>query len=346
MEEHKNIDRLKEWVCPAPFNDFMILNTVWSVCCPEWVRDKHEYALTDITDVKQYWESNKVQELRETVSDGSYSKCKIDTCPRIQTVLNYTDDEWERYKKKPEYLSQQFFSLSSRENPRLVYLNFDEACNLKCKTCRLSQITNQNNPHRDEVPVLLETVERQFAQDVEVLNLDGAGDVFYSKTFREWLQNFDPSKYPKLEKLMLITNGLLFTEKMWNSMTKVRPYVKDLHVSVDAASPESYKDIRGGDWDILMKNVNFWRKIPTLEHVTFNMVVQRRNQHELVKFFNTFFKKFAHLGDRFLIYFTMVEDWGHLPKEEYLSLRPDMDVVKEQMKILRPHYNRIHSNLW
>jgi len=349
MAEIKNLDRLNDWICPAPFNDLMILHNEMSVCCPEWTMEHPPIRMhtnLERQSLRRHWYGEYLTNLRKTVSDGSYSMCKKETCPRIQHILNMSDEEWVNWKNGPEALYRH--ELHVRSSPRLVYLNFDEACNLKCPTCRLGLITNQNNINKSAVPVLLETFEREFAKEVEIINLDGAGDVFYSKTFREWLQNFDPLKYPQLKKLALITNGQLFNEKMWNSMPTAQPYMKDLFVSIDAASKETYEQIRlGGDWDILMDNVEFWTTLP-LDHIGFNFVAQKKNQHEIYDFFIYFYEKFMMSTFRGQLHFemTLVENWGHLDLDSYEALLPDEDVVKAQMAKLKPYTRWVHSNLW
>lgn len=349
MAQLKNLDRLKEWTCPAPFNDLMILHNQLDVCCPEWLAEYSPIKMEteeDLKDLKKHWNGPFLNDLRKTVKDGSYSMCSKTTCPRIQRILNMPEKEWQEFKNGPEWLHQ--YELYQSASPKLVYLNFDEACNLKCPTCRLGLISNQNNKNASKVPILLETFEKQFGRDVRMINLDGAGDVFYSKTFRKWLQEFDPQKFPSLQRLQLFTNGLLFTEKMWNSISKAQPYMKDLFVSIDAASKETYEEIRlGGSWDILLENVDFWLTLP-IENIGFNFVAQKKNQHEISDFFYLFHEKAMMSDYRGNVYFhfTMVEDWGHLDLDSYEAMLPDEDVVKSEMIKLRPFFKKIHSNLW
>jgi MoaA/NifB/PqqE/SkfB family radical SAM enzyme len=84
----------------------------------------------------------------------------------------------------------------------------------------------------------------------------GSGDPFYSKIYRDYLLNFDITKYPKLEQLQIITNGNLLDEPLWKKM-KATPYIKTIEISIDAATKETYekKTRWNGQWDRLIENL-------------------------------------------------------------------------------------------
>jgi hypothetical protein len=116
--------------------------------------------------------------------------------------------------------------------------------------------------------------------------ITGSGDPFYSKIYRDYLINFDASKYPNLQDIQIITNGILLTEKMWGSL-QAKLFIKTIEISVDAGTKETYENVTrlNGDWDKLIENMKFLSKQSSISNMIFSMVVSQYNYKEMHTFY-------------------------------------------------------------
>ena len=97
-------------------------------------------------------------------------------------------------------------------------------------------------------------------------NVTGGAEPFFSKTMMRFMREFDASKFPKLKKIHLHTNGTLWNENAWKAITPVHKYISTCEISMDAGTREVYNIVRlGGDWDKLMNNIDFVLTIPTIK---------------------------------------------------------------------------------
>jgi hypothetical protein len=234
---------LKNFICPAPFRDFMIFDKSTNVCCPEWFdldymvekypdkfKDKGRpfpnYAtrITDRNDLMSNWHNEFHTDLRESIKDGSYSFC-TKMCPFINKAYSLSESEFVRDGFFQEWTRSAIRGKLDLNNPvpQKVYFNFDTSCNLKCPSCRLDLIPNGKS---EDAELTLEAVETQFAGSITSITCTGSGDPFYSNVFREWLINFDPKLWPNLKDVFLVTNGNMLTEKIWNKLDKIKPYIQ------------------------------------------------------------------------------------------------------------------------
>ena len=71
----------KDYACTAPFSYSEITNDGQYLCCPGWLP-------TDVNDTdnfKDNFHSNKSNEIRESILDGSYKFCKENLCPHLSS---------------------------------------------------------------------------------------------------------------------------------------------------------------------------------------------------------------------------------------------------------------------
>ena len=123
--------------------------------------------------------------------------------------------------------------------------------------------------------------------------ISGCGDPLASKIHRDFLKNFDSKRYQKV-RIKLQTNGLLLTPEMWKSISKCHYAIDWISISIDAATKETYKMNRGGNFDKLLKNLEFvsnLRKRKLIETFNINFVVQANNFREM--------RQFVDLGKRY-----------------------------------------------
>ncbi len=142
-------------------------------------------------------------------------------------------------------------------------------------------------------------IEKEFGESSKSIMLSASGDPVYSKLYREYLINFDVTKYPNLDFIHLITNGVLLDAKMWNSF-KAKPYIKTLDISIDAGNKETYENIvrLNGDWDKLMDNIKFLCKQDEIDTLMFSMVVCKYNYKEMLQMYEVIMDILKDITDK------------------------------------------------
>tara|TARA_Y100000310_G_C20341744_1_gene650135 strand:- start:2 stop:616 length:615 start_codon:yes stop_codon:yes gene_type:complete len=147
------------------------------------------------------------------------------------------------------------------------------------------------------------------------VNITGSGDPFGSKLFRELLFNIDCKKCPNLW-INLQTNGVMFTEKVWNKMHKIHKNINTVIVSYDAGTEETYNKIRvGGHWGQLQRNMEFLSRLRSeklINELRIDYVVQENNYREMAEI--------IRIGKDLKVdkvYFSVVVNWGTWTSSEF-----------------------------
>ena len=363
---------LKNYICRAPFEDFMVFpNSTWS-CCPDWMEIPFEewshLNPGETKDLKDVWFNDINTKVREGILDGSYKYCSKTKCPFLSKLINTDEDvllnEFESNYGQSVYFGyfykrEEFFkkyNLSETDSkwklfPRLIYFNFDYACNLKCPSCRLDTIPNRKDKMVDNI---LKDINEQFSNDVEMIHITGSGDPFYSNVFRKFMQTFDYKRYPKLKQIYIVSNGNMWTQEMWESVKAIHPYVREYEISIDAATKETYENkVRlNGNWDTLMANLKYHSTLK-FNNRNFSFVVQDHNVHEMNDFVNMIEGIYGKWSPKngYTITFRAIQDWNHQTKE-WLKKRsvqemehPLYNVLMKQLKMIGNRQHIIH-NFW
>jgi wyosine [tRNA(Phe)-imidazoG37] synthetase (radical SAM superfamily) len=281
-------DILKKYVCLHPFKYLDAQdNTLWA-CCPSWCPSNLLDSMELHYDILKGWQSDTANDIRKSVYDGTYSHCDKKVCPALSQLIN-TSKPSHDFLTKEQFESQ--YNISSIEDlknfkglPEEILFGFDRSCNLKCPSCRADIVTNddpESDAYKNKLH-LLNSIEQHFSKSLKRMMITGSGDPFYSKIYRDYLINFDPSKYPKLEEIHIITNGQLLTEKMWNSLNS-KQYIKTIEISLDAGTKDTYENITrlNGDWNKLIDNIKFLSKQSSISTMIFSMVVSEYNYKEM-----------------------------------------------------------------
>ena len=74
-----------------------------------------------------------------------------------------------------------------------------------------------------------------------------------------------------MKRIHIHTNGILWTEQLWERMKSVHPFVKSCEISIDAATQDTYENKTriGGKWETLLKQLDFIINIPTINSYIF-----------------------------------------------------------------------------
>ncbi len=296
-------DILKQYICITPFIYLEAhKNGVYS-CCPSWLPNK----ISSLEDIDGAWESEELKKVQESILDGSYKYCSKTECPYLSEL--YTNGNIPK-----GFRSKSGFNINDyKTGPTNINFAFDRSCNLTCPSCRNVAIMADGT----ELEFIDDTINKIvdiYGKNIKMLYLSGTADPFASKSIRKLLLNFDRKKFPNVNHIHLHTNGLLLTEKMWNSLSHIHDLIKTIEISIDAANEETYKIVRrGGDWKTLLNNLEFISTIK-LNNKNVSFVVQDTNYLEMEDFYILMNKIFKN---NINVFFNKITNWGTYTPAEY-----------------------------
>jgi MoaA/NifB/PqqE/SkfB family radical SAM enzyme len=160
------------------------------------------------------------------------------------------------------------------------------ACNNRCRMC-YNVPRRQAGYHAELEPAFYDGVRESFLPYLRDLLVSGPGEPLLAKPFVKFLVETEWERYPDLS-IQLTSNGRLLTPELVERLYGV-PFRLFL-VSLNAASPETYKLVAGQDaFDRVIQNVlhlrgvlhQFRRRRPLL-HLSFVLI--RSNYRELGQF--------------------------------------------------------------
>jgi len=212
--------------------------------------------------------------------------------------------------------------------PKVIAFEVTNRCNLKCVMC----------PHgigaieapKDADMSLLEILWPGMAQ-AEYVHLNGVGEPMMSKPFWEVIDRLKGRKRPRIE---FNTNGLLLTQENVDRLRGAP--VSIILVSLDAATPETYLDIRGGNFRTALAGIERLvapskRKI----NVAMTFVLMKRNIHEASAFVELAARlgvktvSFHHLTDTMISADSWIVEkpngWKFVYAEERLNNYPELN---------------------
>jgi molybdenum cofactor biosynthesis enzyme MoaA len=141
------------------------------------------------------------------------------------------------------------------------------------------------------------------------------GEPFISEVYLDLFEYIIATKKTKIQHVIQ-TNGSYLRSKS-QLVEKLMPTIKELRVSFDAATAETYQKIRtNGDWDLLISNVqwiiNLIAQSNAATKVTADFVVQRGNYKEIP----AFVQLCNSLGIQH-INFQKMWNWGTWPQQVF-----------------------------
>ena len=303
--------------CSQPFSRFEILGGGGQrgdvfFCCQNWITK----SIGNIKNrsVEEVWNGPAARAIRRSVLNGSFKYCKAETCPYLQRI----DGPVQRVE---DVTDERMLEIIRREltivpfGPSDIICCFDQSCNLSCPSCRTRVI--METAHSEAIFDIQKRLEDEALSEARLLYITGSGDPFGSPFFRRWLQTMKRSAMPKLERIHLHTNALLWTERVWESIPQeTRALVRAATISIDAARPGTYAiNRRGGEFARLLERLAFissLRATGPLEYLEIHMTVQENNYKEM--------PEFVELGRRHncdRVSFHQMLDWGSFSESEY-----------------------------
>ena len=334
--------RKEEFLCTVPFGYSEVFKDRHYLCCPGWLPE----SVYETGNMKTDFHSEKSNSIRESIIDGSYKYCSSTQCPHLSNIKQGKQIDG-RFIPKTESNIQRLLDNTSFNN---INLCFDESCNYKCPTCRLDFI-NFKGREIETVEEKLLQIENELAPTLTKMTLTGGGDPFFSNSFRKFLLRFEPSKFPLLQNIHILTNGSLWTESLWKKLHKIHRYVKTAEISIDAATEHTYENkVRlGGVWSKLLDNLKFITTIRSIKNFTFSFVTQDTNFREMLMFCQLFNSSHNLKDKKYTIFFNHITNWGTFTEKEYMSKdisnpkHPDHQEFLDMLRTVNKQPNVVHN---
>lgn len=280
------------------------------VCCKDWLDVNIAENKTEGTG----WTSTSAKDVRNSMLNGSFKYCSTSACPHLSTVTKSNIPVGPIIKR--DHFDPNMYS---ELGPKNIKFSFDSACNLACPSCRIDFIRNSDFIENRTLSILND-IKEGYGETIETIAMSGYGDPFYSNAFFSFMESFDKNFFPKLNRIHLHTNAILWNEKNWEKIKGVHSYVKTAEISIDAATEETYKIVRkGGKWDLLLRNLEFINTIEGLDQITFSFVIQKQNYHEIYDFYKLI-KEIVRDKEIYFLYYS-IQDWGILSSDEYKTMK-------------------------
>ena len=292
------------------------------LCCAGWVKYRLG-VLSETNTLTRLWNNRVARTFRQAMLSTELDRvCSASACPHIgsgrlpawgaESVVPYSGDSDlypDDIADDPDVLRAFRDRETSLEYlPKSLEIGADLRCNLHCPSCRRERITGISPNDERILNLLLRNLE-ELAPSLRHLSLLGSGEVFYSPFGMSVLRGLDRRTYPHLA-VDLLTNGQLLNEKRWESLGAGAELIRDVGVSIDAATEETYADVRrGGSWSNLHRNLGFLRELRKQENLRtgLNFVIQARNFREI--------PAFIRMGQEFevdRVVFLYVQKWGNV----------------------------------
>ena len=325
--------------CEHPFMYTEFHDAGEYICCPDW-----NTTLIGSSDNKlENWFSKEAEDIRNEMLKGNFKNCLPDRCPVLNTFLE-TGKPTHSIKPLSEFDPKKY------NLPHRFKICKDKPCNLQCPSCRLDFIPN-NDRNTKETTQTLQQIEKYYGSELKEIFLSGGGDPFYSTPIREFFINFDETKFPALENIILHTNGIMWTPKMWEKMHRIHKFVNRVEISIDAATKDTYENkvrIRG-KWDTLMENLKFIASLDSIPHIATSFVAQKDNYTEMEDFVLMCREIFKNKIDTLHIQFYKIVDWGLnnldqlRPKQVWSEEHPEYSKFRKEVAKLKKYPNVVSN---
>ena len=295
---------LRNSFCPRPFGHFETTPSGDVFACdPGWL-SKPIGNLAQ-ANWESIWRSDAAQDIRNSILDGSFRYCN----PRYCNILV------RRQLNGRASISEEQLRHYREQAPTSAVFSHDRSCNLSCPACRKEQFAVGKSDQARYVDLTKDALI-PLMEICEDIKITGSGDPFSGIHFRNLLTNYCVNhKGPR--KITIHTNGVLFDKNTWITM-KLENNVKEVIVSVDATTEDTYRAIRrGGDYSRLMTNLEFLGSLRAegrFDRLVLVCVVQRGNYREI--------PDFVRMAKRFnadCALFWQIKNWGTFTVEEFLN---------------------------
>lgn len=267
--------------CTKPWTSFEINDHkgIVTPCC--WSK----LHCGDINDAsfEEIWNGPAFQAMRREMAAGNLDRICASWCPyRVDEHkdISFPPPQSEAFRANWELQRQEIAERKTvlDSKPTIVNICPSVKCNLDCVMCFQDRDDTAELPHN-----INEIIETHFATMQELWVI--GGEPFIARECLEIMEHMDPQRYPDLH-LGVITNGTAVSPKVQALLNSRR--ISWILVSVDAASQETFKKIRGGKLDKVIDGIRTLKRVRDDANGQWSLrmgfTVMRSNMHEAIEF--------------------------------------------------------------
>lgn len=258
--------------CSSPWNTVSITNDtrpgrprsgdVEMCLCRDWQTSEPIGNIFD-KPLSEIFNDVIATKFRNTILDQSFSYCDTNICGRYWEMKRVVSLDYEINKIK-------------KTLPTNLALGLDSNCNLSCASCRSESIFS---PQIDEsawqILTKLSDEYRDFQEPTEI-SIDSSGDIFASAVWRKYLNG---NNIPKCFRFRITTNGNLITKNL-DLLENIKNQISEVTVSLDAGTSDTYKNIRGGSFKLVIEGIEALVSMGIKVGTQF--VLQQKNYKEII----------------------------------------------------------------
>lgn len=289
-------------ICERGLNWFQIYDYKGNVRQCSWTEDGYIGNLQDNT-VYEVYHSEEAEKIRNRLTCGDYSLCKVDACPYL--AMNELEKHMLEYEDTPKY-------------PTELYLGFERVCNYACTSCGIHKcMLEEKNENLEAYYAKIEERVQPLLPHLKKISANGCGELFCSKHTLNILANWKPLAAPEEVEVFLESNGSLFDEQHWKQIENLGKYNLQVAISVMSFDESIYRYLSGTSLPIskVESNLKFIRSLREKGIINFfeiATVVQEQNFRTMPDFVKKCIEEYNPDYIRLRPY----ESWGAQSEEE------------------------------
>lgn len=174
---------------------------------------------------------------------------------------------------------------------KTVTVGISHACNLSCYHCFFED--HKDSP--DQKNLYFQLLEKIKGHNLDMIHMQSSGEVFfYYYKIKEYLKSLTVND---TKEVNFQTNGLLLSKDRLKELKKISDdtgITYTFSFSVDAITEETYKKVRGGDFEKLLTNISDTIEEFSRENIAFTFTIKEPNKHEAAEFEKFIMNKFNY----------------------------------------------------
>lgn len=304
--------------CTVPWETLGINRNgdVFICSSPSWI-PRFVGNILECTSIYDVLNSEQAQSIRQEILAGRYTYCNSRICSAFAKIPKHN------YKQSGPEIEPHPVTSDQRllvtQIPKNIIFDFDYTCNFRCPSCR-TEVINNNKHHvirdiNNKIVAAIKTQVIDKIQDQPVEIRWAGGEPFISEPYLELIDYIVCAQRSNIQHIIQ-TNGS-YLQKKAQLITALLPTVREMRVSFDAATEQTYQQIRvNGQWDQLLSNVKWLKQEIARANpntvLSADFVVQRANYKEIPAFVGLC----RELGIK-RVNWQKMWNWGTWPQSEF-----------------------------
>lgn len=233
-------DNMEGFFCPMPFERLYLYSTTAHICGPHPSNYVSVGNIQKEKDLDKLWNGPMAKTYREAVLSGSFFFCHNKRCRYIYSgLLQKKEDVTDPFYR--QIIDNNLLQIEG--GPSYLNIGIDSRCNLQCKMCGAKSVEKPEET-KERLDEIVKYMKKYNFKNLRTLFIAGSGEVFFNSIYSEILDNLDQFHMPRLEKIIIKSNGVLLDRHV-DLITKLsKKYRICVSISVDGIRPETYRMIR------------------------------------------------------------------------------------------------------